>query len=218
MEQLPNAIVNFGSIAGRFGNRGQTDYSAANDLLTRLSSGIRGQYPSIRVMTLDWGAWAEVGMASRGHIPELMKKAGIDMLNPQEAATFVRRELEAGTSGEVILAGSIGFLETQEDPDGGMDVEKANQALTSGSPIHVMLSRASGFNLKEGILLEAELDPTQEPFLKDHSLNGTPLLPGVMGIEGFAVAAQHVASSLGTVKWLRSLWNLNLHASKVLLI
>ena len=200
MEQLPNAIVNFGSIAGRFGNRGQTDYSAANDLLTRLSSGIRGQYPSIRVMTLDWGAWAEVGMASRGHIPELMKKAGIDMLNPQEAATFVRRELEAGTSGEVILAGSIGFLETQEDPDGGMDVEKANQALTSGSPIHVMLSRASGFNLKEGILLEAELDPTQEPFLKDHSLNGTPLLPGVMGIEGFAVAAQHVASSLGTVK------------------
>ena len=91
-------------------------------------------------------------------------------------------------------------LKTQLDPDGGMDVAKANQALTSGNPIHVMLSRASGFSLVEGILLEAQLDPTQEPFLKDHSLNGTPLLPGVMGIEGFAVAAEHVASSLGSAK------------------
>jgi malonyl CoA-acyl carrier protein transacylase len=200
LQKLPKAIVNFGSIAGRFGNSGQTDYSAANDLLTRLSSAIRGQHPQIQVVTLDWGAWAEVGMASRGYIPDLMKRAGIDMVNPQEAAPYVRRELEAGSSGEVILAGSMGQLETQTDPDGGIDVAKTNGALTSGNPIHVMLSRASGFSLKEGILLEAELDPSQEPFLKDHALNGTPLLPGVMGIEGFAVAAEHVASSLGSAK------------------
>jgi hypothetical protein len=108
--------------------------------------------------------------------------------------------LEAGTTGEVILAGSLGMLETQIDPDGGMDVAKANEALTSGNPIHVMLSRASGFSLQEGILLEALLDPTQEAFLKDHTLNGTPLLPAVMGIEGFAVAAEHVASTLGSAK------------------
>ena len=86
-KQLPKAIVNFGSVAGRFGNSGQTDYSAANDLLSRFTSGIRNQYPNIQMLTLDWGAWAEVGMASRGHIPELMKRAGIDMVNPQEAAT-----------------------------------------------------------------------------------------------------------------------------------
>ncbi len=200
LKQLPKAIVSFGSVAGRFGNSGQTDYSAANDLLARFTSGMRGQYPDIQMMTLDWGAWAEVGMASRGHIPELMKRAGIEMVNPQEAAAYVRRELEAGTTGEVILAGSLGMLETQIDPDGGMDVSKANVALTSGNPIHVMLSRASGFSLQEGILLEALLDPTQEAFLKDHTLNGTPLLPGVMGIEGFAVAAEHVASTLGSAK------------------
>jgi hypothetical protein len=63
-----------------------------------------------------------------------------------------------------------------------------------------MLSRASAFSLQDGIILEAELDPSQEAFLKDHSMNGIPLLPGVMGIEGFSVAAQHIASTLGAAK------------------
>jgi acyl transferase domain-containing protein/NAD(P)-dependent dehydrogenase (short-subunit alcohol dehydrogenase family) len=199
-KSLPKQIVNFGSVAGRFGNSGQTDYSAANDLLCRISSAFRHQYPDIQVITIDWGAWAEVGMASRGHIPELMRRAGIEMLHPSEAASLVRKELEAGTTGEVVLAGSLGMLEMQSDPAGGMDIEKANQALTAGQPIHVMLSRASAFSLQDGIILEAELDPSQEAFLKDHSMNGVPLLPGVMGIEGFSVAAQHIASTLGAAK------------------
>jgi NAD(P)-dependent dehydrogenase (short-subunit alcohol dehydrogenase family) len=199
-KQLPKAIVNFSSVAGRFGNAGQTDYSAANDLLCRLTSTFRQQYPEIHVVTIDWGAWAEVGMASRGHIPELMKRAGIDLIHPQQASACVRQELEAGSRGEVVLAGSLGLLETQKDPDGGLDIEKANIALTSGQPIHVMLSRASGVSLQDGILLEAELDPNQEAFLKDHSLNGIPLLPGVMGIEGFSIAAQHIASRIGSSK------------------
>ena len=198
--KLPKAIVNFSSVAGRFGNAGQTDYSAANDLLSRLTSAFRQQYPEVQVVTIDWGAWAEVGMASRGHIPELMKRAGIEMIHPQQAVACVRQELEAGFRGEVVLAGSLGLLETQTDPTGGLDIDKANLALTSGQPIHVMLSRVSGVSLQDGILLEAELDPSQEAFLKDHSLNGIPLLPGVMGIEGFAVAAQHIASSIGSAK------------------
>ena len=198
--RLPKAIVNFSSVAGRFGNTGQTDYSAANDLLCRLTSAFRHQYPQIQVVTIDWGAWADVGMASRGHIPELMKRAGIEMIHPQQAAGCVRQELEAGSHGEVVLAGSLGLLETQKDPDGGLDIEKANLALTSGQPIHVMLSRASGVSLQHGILLETELDPSQEAFLKDHSLNGIPLLPGVMGIEGFSIAAQHIASRIGSSK------------------
>ncbi len=197
-KKLPASIILFSSVAGRFGNSGQIDYSAANDLLSRLSSLIRRQYSQLHVVTIDWGAWAEVGMASRGHIPALMERAGIDMLNPQLAAQCVRLELESDRSGEVVISGNLGQLEKQSDPLGGLDVDKANQALTAGNPIHVMLSRAVGVSLAYGILLEVELDPSQEPFLKDHALNGIPLLPGVMGIEGFAVAAQHIASTLGS--------------------
>lgn len=199
-KKMPKVIVNFSSVAGRFGNAGQTDYSAANDLLSRLNSNFKQLYPEIQMITIDWGAWAEVGMASRGYIPEIMRRAGIDMLNPADAAAWVREELEAGSRGEVVVAGALGILESQEDPNGGLDIEKANQVLTSGRPIHQMLSRATGFHLQEGLLLEAELDPSQEAFLRDHSLNGIPLLPGVMGIEGFSIAAQHVALTLGNAK------------------
>jgi hypothetical protein len=44
---------------------------------------------------------------------------------------------------------------------------------------------------------EIELDPQVEPFLHDHAMDGIPLLPGVMGIEGFAEVASLIASDLG---------------------
>ena len=197
----PKAMVFFSSVAGRYGNSGQTDYSAANDLLGKIASGMRRQVPGMKAISLDWGAWAEVGMASRGYIPELMKRAGIEMLLPAAAAPLVRHELLHGRGGdEVVLAGSLGLLEQQRQADGGLDLEKANHALTDGKPAHIMLTRATGFSLDEGVILEADLDPTAEPFLRDHALNGIPLLPGVMGIEGLSTASQHIASALASEK------------------
>jgi hypothetical protein len=40
-----------------------------------------------------------------------------------------------------------------------------------------------------GIVVTTELDPAGQPFLDDHRIEGTPVLPGVMGMEGFAEAA-----------------------------
>jgi len=37
--------------------------------------------------------------------------------------------------------------------------------------------------------IETTLDPKIQPFLHDHQIDGTPVLPGVMGIEAFAEAA-----------------------------
>jgi len=197
---LPGHVAVFTSIAGRFGNGGQTDYSAANDLAARMVAAIRAEHPEIHAVALDWGAWAEVGMAARGYIPHLMQMAGIEMLNPQSAAPLVRAELEHGAAHEVVLAGALGQLDQPASAKGGLDLELANRALREGKPIHTMLSRVTGMSLNEGVLLEAELDPNNEPFLKDHALNGIPVLPGVMGIEGFSVAAKHIASVLGSAK------------------
>ena len=52
-------------MAGRFGNLGQTDYSAANDLLCKLASAMRTTRPDTRAIVIDWTAWAGIGMASR---------------------------------------------------------------------------------------------------------------------------------------------------------
>ena len=77
------ATVAFSSIAGRFGNVGQTDYSSANDLLCKISSNFRATRPATRGIAIDWTAWGGIGMATRGSIPKMMELAGIDMLLPE---------------------------------------------------------------------------------------------------------------------------------------
>ncbi len=192
----PRAVVLFSSVAGRFGNSGQTDYAAANDFLSKLAFLLPAGFPGARCISVDWGAWAEVGMASRGSIPRLMAYAGIEMLPPAVGAAMLRDELLYGEGGEVVLAGSLGLLEASRHPAHGLDVARADAALRSGTPSHTMFSHLTGMDPCGEILLEAILDPNEQAFLKDHSLNGVPILPGVIGIEGFAVAARHIASAL----------------------
>ncbi len=199
--KLPKQVLLFGSVAGRFGNSGQTDYSAANDWLSKAASHLRGLHPEMRAVTVDWSAWAQVGMASRGYIPQLMEMGGIDQMPPKQAARFVYQELVRNDPvSEVVISGSLGVLEKPLRKESALNLEAANQALRQGSPAHVMLTQVSGFDLQSGVLLEAELNPNDQPFLRDHALNGIPLLPGVMGIEGFSAAAKHVASALGAEK------------------
>src|SRR5207247_1514509 len=72
------AVVAFSSVAGRFGNAGQIDYSAANDLLCKSVSHLRSARPETRAIAIDWTAWAGIGMASRGSIPKMMEAHRID--------------------------------------------------------------------------------------------------------------------------------------------
>ncbi len=46
-----------------------------------------------------------------------------------------------------------------------------------------------GTGLYSPITVETTLDPKIQPFLHDHQIDGTPVLPGVMGIEAFAETA-----------------------------
>jgi NAD(P)-dependent dehydrogenase (short-subunit alcohol dehydrogenase family) len=85
------ATVVFSSVAGRFGNAGQTDYSAANALLCSTSRWLRRARPGTRAIAFDWTAWGGIGMATRGSIPKIMEAAGIDMLAPEVGIPTVRR-------------------------------------------------------------------------------------------------------------------------------
>jgi hypothetical protein len=43
--------------------------------------------------------------------------------------------------------------------------------------------------LDDGVCFAVTLDPAEQPFLGDHRIDGTPVLPGVMGIEAFVESA-----------------------------
>jgi NAD(P)-dependent dehydrogenase (short-subunit alcohol dehydrogenase family) len=179
------ASVAFSSIAGRFGNIGQTDYSAANDLLCKLASGMRTTRPDTRAIAVDWTAWAGIGMAARGSIPKMMELAGIEMLPPEVGVPTIRRELTAGaTRGEVVVAGRLGVLTEERAAYGGVDPSRFETA--AAGP---MVGRVAGMGVHGGLVVETTLDPAEQAFLGDHQIEGTPVLPGVMGIEGFADVA-----------------------------
>jgi hypothetical protein len=183
------ACVVFSSIAGRFGNAGQTDYSSANDLLCKISSSFRSSRPATRGIAIDWSAWAGIGMATRGSIPTVMALAGIDMLPPEAGIPVIRRELTAGaTRGEVVIAERLGVLLNEFDESGGLR-ESAGGMRSVPIQQGPMVSKLASVSLYDGYSIETTLDPKTQPFLHDHQIEATPVLPGVMGIEAFAEAA-----------------------------
>jgi len=188
------ATVAFSSVAGRFGNNGQTDYSAANDLLCKLTSSLRRRRPDTKSIVIDWTAWGEIGMATRGSIPRIMEMAGIDMLPPSAGIPTVRRELVAGSyRGEIVVGGRLGILVEEWDQTGGLDTTKANEWLSAQQPPLHMLGHIKAAKLYGGLEVETTLDPNEQPFLYDHAMDGTPLLPGVMGTEAFGQLALALA-------------------------
>ncbi len=193
------STVAFSSIAGRFGNAGQTDYSAANDLLCKITSSFRTARPATRGIVVDWTAWGGMGMATRGSIPKMMELAGIDVLPPEAGVPLIRRELTAGgTRGEIVIAGRLGVMEKEWDSAGGLDTsasETLQRSLASETSVPQpilsgpMIGKLAALGMQSGITIETMLDPAIQPFLHDHQINGIPVLPGVMGIEAFAEAS-----------------------------
>jgi NAD(P)-dependent dehydrogenase (short-subunit alcohol dehydrogenase family) len=84
--------VFFGSVSGRVGNPGQTDYAAANEVLNRLGSSLRHRFPHTRFLTINWGPWSGVGMATAS-VQARLRDRGILPIDPASGARFFREEL-----------------------------------------------------------------------------------------------------------------------------
>ncbi|GGM72436.1 polyketide synthase [Lentzea pudingi] len=90
-------LVLFGSVSGVFGNRGQADYSAANDALDRMA---RFWGPQRRVVAVDWGPWAGAGMAV-GLAGEYARR-GIPLIQPEQGVDALLNEIANGQDVQVV--------------------------------------------------------------------------------------------------------------------
>jgi NAD(P)-dependent dehydrogenase (short-subunit alcohol dehydrogenase family) len=94
----------FASITSRYGNRGQSDYAAANEVLSKLACALDRTWPG-RVVSVAWGPWAEVGMVA--DLAKHLVARGLKLIEPAVGAGFAVDEVIFGAKGEpeVVVAG-----------------------------------------------------------------------------------------------------------------
>ncbi|MFG2337720.1 SDR family NAD(P)-dependent oxidoreductase [Streptomyces yangpuensis] len=99
----PRFLALFGSVAGVYGNRGQSDYAAANDALDGLAHAWAESFPG-RVLSVDWGPWAaEAGGMVTPELERAYARRGVPLLSPDAGTSALLDELARGDDVQVVL-------------------------------------------------------------------------------------------------------------------
>ncbi|MFJ5810428.1 SDR family NAD(P)-dependent oxidoreductase [Streptomyces sp. NPDC093093] len=99
----PAFLALFASVSGVYGNRGQSDYAAANDALDGLAHTWSARFPG-RVLSLDWGPWAaEAGGMVTPELERAYGRRGIAVLSPEAGTAAFLAELADGHDVQVVL-------------------------------------------------------------------------------------------------------------------
>ncbi len=98
-------VIFFASAAGRFGNAGQADYAAGNELLNRMAWVLHRKWPSCRALSVNWGPWAEAGMATAAVNRKFLQRK-ISPIATEAGCRFLAKEISSGLPSDVeIIAG-----------------------------------------------------------------------------------------------------------------
>ena len=143
-----------GSWAGRFGNRHQAHYGAANALLSELSkhlpAGVHGAVG-------EYGPWTDSDMVQSIPAPvqATMRAEGVDFVGPEAGMAALLQDLTC-ESGPLVR---------------GRRVPSSNRTLTT----------------------TLTLSPESDPYLADHAIEGTPILPLAGATDLMAWVSQQAA-------------------------
>lgn len=154
-----DALVLFSSVAGRFGNRGQSDYAMANEVLNKVAQAEflrRGGRCLVR--SINWGPW-DGGMVTPA-LREHFHAQGVGLIpHDAGAAALVREFAGAATADEVEVVIGAGRLDLAADP---------------ALPTH---------------RVEIAVSAERYPFLLDHVVKGRVVVPVALVTEWLLQAA-----------------------------
>ncbi|MHA1419191.1 MAG: SDR family NAD(P)-dependent oxidoreductase [Candidatus Heimdallarchaeaceae archaeon] len=164
-------LICFTSIAGRFGNMGQIDYSFANGYLSRLCWKLNQE--GVSALACDWTAWGNVGMATRGSIMSILESQGIYPIPLNKGTTLFGDLFFSGTQPEVVVSCGLGPFEESNRTSSKIEI--------SSFPMIQNLSYEDSF-----FKGNKTISTLTDLYLTDHQIQNVPFFPGVMGIEMFA--------------------------------
>jgi len=173
-------VLFMASVAGRTGNRGQADYAAANEVMNRFAWWMHGRWPHTRLMAVNWGPWDVTGMASEG-AKRQFRERGVIPIPPASGRRFVREELRCGRTNDVeLVAGIFDAAGATAEPDDTVERTAASLPLITGSPA---VQDDGSLTLTYGF------DPAT-PYLRDHRVDGNPVVPAAFAMELMAECVQ----------------------------
>ena len=171
-------LVFFSSVVGCFGNCGQSDYAAANEVLNKLAAYLDSRWPG-RVVAINWGPWDKTGMVS-AEAKRQFAGRGVQLISPLTGRRLFDEELRLGRKGETEVVVGNG-------PWSDFEVEQMASPpntfpLLDGAPLRLVSDGTVEF--------VRALDPAFDLYLHDHRLDGKPVLPMTMAMELMAEVAQ----------------------------
>ncbi len=108
-------LVFFSSVAGRYGNRGQSDYASANETMNRLAWQLDQAWPGTRVIAINWGPWDTTGMASE-EVKRQFRERGVIPIDLLAGRQFFLDEIQYGSKGQVeVIAGQAPWEKHESD-------------------------------------------------------------------------------------------------------
>lgn len=179
-------FVGFGSISGRFGANGHTDYSLANDMLAKIIGRLRQQRPTLRGVTFHWHAWGDIGMATKPEAKLALEMIGMEFMPASEGLQHFLDEFDRGGDLVEVLITDRNYIRKFFPGFGSSNDLTA--ALPILAPSGCSNSQADNASDRPWTVT---LDPLRDRFLSEHLVGGKPTLPFVVALEMMAEAAKH---------------------------
>ena len=149
-------IVLFSSVAGFFGNTGQSDYAIANEILNKSAYIIYKSQPNCRVISINWGPW-DSGMVSP-ELKRVFEERNIHLISTESGVEALINELTR--------------------------VNQNTPQIVIGSPINLNIE-FKPFQSSE-IIVRRSLNLKNNLFLNDHRVGSQAVLPATCASSWFA--------------------------------
>ena len=190
-------LVMFGSVSGRFGNRGQADYAAASEVLARLAHELDHRWAA-RVVCIDWGPWRSRGMVSAA-LEEEFARRGVSLIDVDAGCRLLMQELAGGRKGEaeVVIGAASGLSDRRQD-----------DAVMRLPALAVATALAPGAD--GGLEATRDLGLRPDRYLDDHRVDGHAVLPFAAAMElmaeiGVAAMPGAVLDGLQDIRLLKGI-------------
>ena len=189
-------LVFFTSVAGRYGNSGQTDYAAANELVNRLAWQLHAQWQGrVKVAAINWGPWEGTRYGKGMVSPETRRKfenLGVVLVPPGPGRRFFMDEIIRGPLSQVEVVAGDAPWESQEAGKGAFHavaVQSSGEDAPAGTVYPLLAGCEQSAGPRGEIIFRRAVNPQHDRYLSQHLLDGTPVLPAAVALELMAEAA-----------------------------